>query len=219
MLASGTEGGISVADEESKTDIAQPDGADPTAADELAADANQRSDAPESAGSGPKAEESEPADGSEKSTRATGRRVSVSLRTLVVATVIAALLAAVGVLAWLYVGANAKLDDQARQVADNSRAERIALDYAVGAAKINVQNLDAWKKDLVKGTTPELKEKLNSAAAQMEQILVPLQWNSTAVPLAAKVRSNANGIYVVDTFVGVETKTVQAPDGLQSTAT
>ena len=53
----------------------------------------------------------------------------------------------------------------------------------------------------------------------MEQILEPLQWNSTAVPLAAKVRSSANGIYVVDTFVGVETKTMQAPDGLQSTAT
>ena len=53
----------------------------------------------------------------------------------------------------------------------------------------------------------------------MEQILVPLQWKSTAVPLVAKVRSSANGIYVVDTFVGVETKTVQAPDGLQSTAT
>jgi Mce-associated membrane protein len=33
------------------------------------------------------------------------------------------------------------------------------------------------------------------------------------------VRSNANGIYVVDTFVGVTTKTVQAPDGLASTAT
>jgi hypothetical protein len=53
----------------------------------------------------------------------------------------------------------------------------------------------------------------------MEQILAPLQWNSTAVPLVAKVRSRTNGIYVVDTFVGVETKTVQAPDGLQSTAT
>ncbi|GAB5023413.1 hypothetical protein JHV675_53370 [Mycobacterium avium subsp. hominissuis] len=120
---------------------------------------------------------------------------------------------------WLYLGEKAELDRQARQAADNSHAERVALDYAVDAAKIDTKNLDAWKKNLVKGTTPELREKLNSAAASMEQILAPLQWNSTAIPLAAKVRSNTNGIYIVDTFVGVETKTVQAPEGLQSTAT
>jgi enoyl-CoA hydratase/carnithine racemase len=38
-------------------------------------------------------------------------------------------------------------------------------------------------------------------------------------PLVAKVRSDTNGIYVVDTFVSVLTKTTQAPDSLQSTAT
>jgi hypothetical protein len=35
----------------------------------------------------------------------------------------------------------------------------------------------------------------------------------------AKVRSSAGGIYTVDCFVSVQTKTVQAPDALQSTAT
>ena len=53
----------------------------------------------------------------------------------------------------------------------------------------------------------------------MEQILVPLQWNSTAHPLVAKVRSDTGGVYVVDCFVSVLTKTVQAPEPLQSTAT
>jgi Mce-associated membrane protein len=147
------------------------------------------------------------------------RRISVSVRTLLVAMLTTGVVAAVGVLAWLYIGARAKLDEQQRQTADNSHAERIALDYAVDAARIDAKNLDAWKKNLVKGTTPELKAKLNEAGKSMEQILTPLQWDSTAVPLVAKVRSSANGIYVVDTFVGVQTKTVQAPDGLQSTAT
>jgi Mce-associated membrane protein len=147
------------------------------------------------------------------------RRVSVSVRTLLSAALVVALLGAIGTLTWLYLGATAKLDDETRQASNNAHAERIALDYAVDAAKINFQDLNTWSAHLVKGTTPELKEKLNSAAKSMEQILEPLQWNSTAVPLAAKVRSNANGIYVVDTFVGVETKTMQAPDGLQSTAT
>ncbi|QLL10119.1 hypothetical protein [Mycobacterium vicinigordonae] len=154
-----------------------------------------------------------------KAGKAEARRISVSVRTLLVATLVSALVASVGVLVWLYLGERAKLDEQARQVANNSHAERIALDYAVNAAKIDARDLDVWKKNLVKGTTPELKTKLDEAGRSMEQILTPLQWNSTAIPLAAKVRSNANGIYIVDTFVGVETKTVQAPDGLQSTAT
>jgi Mce-associated membrane protein len=147
------------------------------------------------------------------------RRVSVSVRTLLFTALVVALLGAIGTLSWLYLGAKAKLDNETRQASSNAHAERIALDYAVDAAKINFQDLNTWSAHLVKGTTPELKEKLNSAAKSMEQILEPLQWNSTAVPLAAKVRSSANGIYVVDTFVGVETKTMQAPDGLQSTAT
>jgi hypothetical protein len=53
----------------------------------------------------------------------------------------------------------------------------------------------------------------------MEQILVPLQWDSTAKPLAAIARSSVDGAYVVDAFVSVLTKTTQAPQGLQSTAT
>ncbi|KBZ60974.1 hypothetical protein QRB36_05330 [Mycobacterium marseillense] len=209
-----------------KTDIAEPDAADTTAPDESGAvDGQQQPDAalPDTADSAVADEDTEEPEAvvpQRKSAKAeVGRRVSVSLRTLLVSMLVTALLASVGTMTWLYVGEKAKLDRQGRQAADNSHAERVALDYAVDAAKIDTKNLDAWKKNLVKGTTPELREKLNSAAASMEQILAPLQWNSTAIPLAAKVRSNTNGIYIVDTFVGVETKTVQAPEGLQSTAT
>jgi Mce-associated membrane protein len=204
VLGSDTEEGVRMADKEDETDIGQANAADPEVAD--AAD-------PEVA------EEAGPVDTKHKSTKAKALRISVSIRTLVVATLIAGVLASAGVPTWLYIGAKARLDEQARQAANNGHAERIALDYAVDAAKINVQDMDTWKKNLVKGTTPELKEKLSSAAKAMDQILVPMQWNSTAIPLAAKVRSNTNGIYVVDAFVGVQTKTVQAPDGLQSTAT
>ena len=87
------------------------------------------------------------------------------------------------------------------------------------AAEINFSDLNAWKAKLVAGTSPALKDKLGNAAVQMEQILVPLQWTSTAHPLVAKVRSDTGGIYVVDCFVSVLTKTVQSPGPLQSTAT
>jgi Mce-associated membrane protein len=226
MVRSGTEEGLSMAGKEDKTEISDPDAADPKPGDGSGAvDVQQKSYIAESDGTDPKATDEDDDDVSEavevrqRTTKANDRRISVSVRTLLVATLIVALLASVGVMTWLYLGAKAKLDEEGRQAANNSHAERIALDYAVDAAKINFQDLDTWKKSLVKGTTPELKEKLNSASTSMEQILAPLQWNSTAVPLVAKVRSNSNGIYVVDTFVGVETKTMQAPDGLQSTAT
>lgn len=166
-------------------------------------------------------DEPEAVDAEEKPTKAAKarRRVSVSVRALLVTLLVVTLSIIIGVLSWLYLGARAKLDDEARQSANTSRAERIALDYAVDAAKINYQDLKAWNTNLVKGTTPELKEKLNGAAKSMEQILEPLQWDSTATPLVAKVRSDSHGVYIVDTFVGVETKTMQAPDGLRSTAT
>lgn len=206
-----------------------PDADDPTPADRVlgdseAAAALRYSDVASLTGQDAKAAEGATAEAEavqtqRKSTKPTALRVSVSVRTLVVATVIVGLVAAVGAFIWLYVGANAKLDEQARQAANNSHAEQIALDYAVNAAKINYKDLGSWKKNLVSGTTPELTEKLNKAGVSMEQVLVPMQWDSAATPLVAKVRSNANGIYVVDTFVSVLTKTMQAPDGLQSTAT
>jgi Mce-associated membrane protein len=150
---------------------------------------------------------------------ATSRRVSLSLRTLLVSIVILVLAFAVGVMAWLYLGERGKVEAQLRQAEDFHHAEQIALDYAVNAATMNFQDLNTWKGKLVNGTSPGLNEKLTKAATAMEQILVPLEWNSTAQPLMSKVRSDTNGIYVVDTFVSVLTKTTQAPDSLQSTAT
>jgi Mce-associated membrane protein len=120
---------------------------------------------------------------------------------------------------WLYLGERDKVVAQQSQVANYQHAEQIALDYAVNAATMNFRDLNTWKAKLVNGTTPSLNDKLTKAATSMEQILVPLEWNSTAQPLVAKVRSDTNGIYVIDTFVSVLTKTTQAPDNLQSTAT
>lgn len=147
------------------------------------------------------------------------RRISISLRSAVSALIIGILVAAVGVLGWLYTSTQSKLDEQNREAANRTKAEELATDYAVNAAQMDYKDFAAWKVNLVKGTSPELNEKLTKAADSMEQVLAPLQWRSTARPLAAKVRSSAGGIYTVDSFVSVLTKTLQAPEGLQSTAT
>jgi Mce-associated membrane protein len=147
------------------------------------------------------------------------RELSISVSSLAITVVIVVLVAAIGVLSWLYAGAQHKVDEQARQSESNVRAEKVALDYAVNAAAMNYEDLNAWKVKLVAGTSSELKGKLSKAASSMEQILIPLQWNSTSSPLAAKVVSKSGGAYVVDSFVSVLTKTAQAPDPLRSTAT
>ena len=147
------------------------------------------------------------------------RRVSFSVRTLLVSIAILLLVAGVAVMTWLYFGERGNVEAQLRQADNYHHAEQIALDYAVNAATMNFQDLNTWKAKLVNGTSPTLNDKLTKAATSMQQILVPLEWNSTAQPLVAKVRSDTNGIYVIDTFVSVLTKTTQAPDSLQSTAT
>lgn len=147
------------------------------------------------------------------------RSISLSLRGLILGAVIAGLVVAVAALGWLYAGARHQVDDQVVKSANDARAEKIALDYAVNAATMDFKDLQAWHVKLVAGTTPELTKKLSDAGTSMEQVLVPLQWSSSAKPLVAKVRSSTGGIYVVDSFVSVQTKTVQAPEALQSTAT
>ncbi|MGY4709655.1 hypothetical protein ACXDF8_08890 [Mycolicibacterium sp. CBM1] len=147
------------------------------------------------------------------------RQIAISLRGLIIGAAMVLLITATAVLGWLYVDAEGQLDANAREAANRDRAETVAIDYAVNAADMNYQDFAGWKTKLVNGTSPELKDKLAKAADSMEQVLAPLQWKSTARPLAAKVRSSAGGIYTVDAFVSVLTKTMQAPEGLQSTAT
>ncbi|WP_418289658.1 hypothetical protein [Mycobacterium intracellulare] len=153
-----------------------------------------------------------------KSARTT-RSVSLSVRSLVVGAVMALLVAAIATVSWLYLCARSQLNAQAAQSANDSRAEKMALDYAVSAATMDYKDLQTWKVRLVRGTSPELNKKLSDAGKSMEQVLVPLQWSSSARPLVAKVRSNTGGVYVVDSFVSVNTKTIQSPEPLQSTAT
>lgn len=166
--------------------------------------------------------EAEPAEAeaaAEHSAKTLPRRVSVSVRSVVIGAVVAVVVGVVGVLGWLYAGARHDLDVLTRQAANNAHAEKVALDYAVNAAEMNFKDINGWKGKLVAGTAPELKGRLTKAADDMEQILVPLEWASTARPLAAKVRSETGGIYAVDCFVSVLTKTIQATEPLQSTAT
>lgn len=152
--------------------------------------------------------------------------VSVRLSTAILLVVVVVLVLVVAALGWGMLSAG---DDAAaaraevsalRATADDRRhAEQVATQYAVGAAEMNFAQLGDWSTRLTANTSPELAAKLRQAAASMEQIIVPLQWVSTPTPIAAVVRSEQNGTYVVHCFVSVLTKNTQAANGMQSTAT
>lgn len=148
-----------------------------------------------------------------------GAARTVRVRALVVGALVFVLTALVIVTGWLWLGARDDLAAIEHRETAEQEAERRALDYAVGAAATDYQDLGAWRAELVAGTSEDMSNKLTQAATSMEQLLVPLQWNSTSTPLVATVRSETDGVYVVDSFVSVFTKNAQAPDGLASTAT
>lgn len=150
-------------------------------------------------------------------------RASVSVRTLLVgggcALGAAAVVGLIGTLGWQLASKSDDLDALRQQSVDNAHAEQVSLDYATAAADMDYQNPSEWSGRLTAGTSPELTTRLRQAATSMEQLIVPLQWTSSATPIAAKVESASDGVYEVTCFVNVLTKNLQAPDGIESTAT
>lgn len=145
--------------------------------------------------------------------------VSIQVSSLVRGALIAVLAVLAIVFAVLYFTARADLADRDERAADDRRAEQLATEYAVGAATVNFQDLDAWIAALKKNTTPQLAGKFDETAPKLEQILVPLQWTSTATPIAAKVMSGQDGVFKVNVFVNVTSTNAQNPDGTQTTVT
>src|ERR1700722_6168347 len=125
-----------------KPDPAEPDTADksdaaePDTADEPDAAEPDTADEPDAA---------EPDTADEPKKKSARRRVTVSLRSLVIAAVIVAVVVGVAGLGGLYVGAQRKVDAQGLRFEDSAHAEKIALDYAVNAAAMNYQDINAWK--------------------------------------------------------------------------
>lgn len=194
-------------------------GGTPAAESEKPADADRPADARKLAETDRPAEKRSPRRGFAVRRGRRWRDSSISVKTLAVTTLCLAAAATIGALGWQLHDKAGALDRQHRQAADAAHAESVASDYATGAAAMDFHDLAAWRARLTKGTTPELSNRLTQASNSMEQIITPLQWTSTAKPLAAKVRSESDGRYTVSCFVNVLTKNRQAPDGIDSTAT
>lgn len=164
-----------------------------------------------------------PATSSEKPS---AKRSPGSRRNLVLSAALAVSFVGNGVLGWLAYDnrhaaqqAHSELSTMKETNQSRDHAMQVALDYAKDAAEMDYKDLPAWTRRLTTNTSPELSARLKEAASTMEQVIVPLQWVSTPTPITAVVRTERDGVFVVNCFVSVKTKNVQTPDGIQSTAT
>ncbi|GEM31115.1 hypothetical protein NN3_21220 [Nocardia neocaledoniensis NBRC 108232] len=147
------------------------------------------------------------------------RTVSLRISSVLVAATIGVLAVATVTFAALYFSARSTIADRDARAADDRHAERIATDYGVGASTIDYRDVAAWFGRLRAGTSPQLAAKFDATAPQLEQILLPLQWTSTATPLSATVTSESGGIYKVNAYFTVVSTSAQNPQGAATTVT
>ncbi|WP_280231351.1 hypothetical protein [Nocardia cyriacigeorgica] len=131
--------------------------------------------------------------------------------------VLAGLAAGNVALGTLYVGLRADRDDQIRAERSAQRARQVATDYAVAASTIDFRNPAVWFDSLARNTTAELSKKYEATRDQLEQIIVPLQWNSSAVALDSVVTSVTDGVYQVNAYLNVTSTSVQSQAGVETT--
>ncbi|UGT54942.1 hypothetical protein [Nocardia asteroides] len=147
------------------------------------------------------------------------RTVSLRISSVLVAATIGILAVTTVTFVVLYFSARSTIADRDARAADERHAERIATDYGVGASTIDYRDVAAWFGRLRAGTAPRLAAKFDATAPQLEQILLPLQWTSTATPLSAAVTSESGGIYKVNAYFTVMSTSAQNPQGAATTVT
>lgn len=146
--------------------------------------------------------------------------LTLSVKSLLTGLGALAVLIVGALLIWLVVDKSGQVSDLKAEAKNNAHAEKVALDYATGAANMSYEDTQGWLTRLTANTTPELSAKLRNAASQMEQLLRPMQWSSTSSPITAKVSSVDGDVYQVDAFVQIITKNVQtSATGIDTTAT
>ncbi|MFF2554315.1 hypothetical protein ACFVUS_25165 [Nocardia sp. NPDC058058] len=145
--------------------------------------------------------------------------LSLPVSTLIAGAVAVVLLLISGTLGVLLWQSRGELGDHNAAAADDKRAEQVATDYAVGAATINYKDFNSWVAKLKTNTVPQLANTFDATAPKLQELMVPLQWTSTASPIAAKTESVSGSSYKVDVFVNVTSTNAQNPQGVQTTVT
>ncbi len=104
------------------------------------------------------------------------------------------------------------------QNAQAQRAEDVASDYAVKAAEIDYRDFDPWFAALKTGVDDAMIKQFADTEPVLRQLLGQLQWVSKGTLVGSDIKSQNNGVYVVQVFVDVQVTNVQSPGGVKTTA-
>lgn len=101
---------------------------------------------------------------------------------------------------------------------DAQRAQDVASDYAVKAALINYRDFDPWFAALRTNVDDKMRQQFTTSESVLRQLLGQLQWVSKGDLVGSDIKSQNNGVYVVQVFVDVQVTNVQSPGGVKTTA-
>lgn len=147
-----------------------------------------------------------------------GRQVTLSMRAVVLGVVTLLVVATLGIFVYRDVSARNQLGDLRADIDARTTAEKVAGEYAVTAATLNYQDLTPWISNMKKGVSADLQKQYDLIGKTMEQVLTPLRMTTTANLIQAKTLSVSGDVYRVQAVVGVNTTTVQLPNGAPTTA-
>lgn len=137
----------------------------------------------------------------------------------IAAAVVAVVMTAVAAFAfWQAHDLRSELSTVRAQHDDDSRAQRVAADYAVAAAQIDYRNFDPWFGNLRKGVAPRLADQFSSSEPALRDLLGQLQWVSSGKLIGSDITARNGNTYEVQVFVDVTTSNVQSPQGVKTTA-
>ncbi|WP_235457187.1 hypothetical protein [Williamsia sp. Leaf354] len=145
--------------------------------------------------------------------RRPGRGLLITAAVLVVVLAVATTVAIVSAL-----GYRDDYQGLTSQNAQAQRAEDVASDYAVKAAEIDYRNFDPWFAALKTGVDDAMIKQFADTEPVLRQLLGQLQWVSKGTLVGSDIKSQNNGVYVVQVFVDVQVTNVQSPGGVKTTA-
>lgn len=147
------------------------------------------------------------------------RQITLSVRSIVASLLLIVLVAALGVFVVRDISARKDLNALRADVADRTAAENVAGRYAVNAATLDYRDLTPWIANMKKGVSPDLRKQYDLIGQTMDQVLTPLRMQTSADLIVAKTVSTSGDVFRVQAVVDVNTKSVQTPNGSNTTAT
>ncbi|MFW0789853.1 hypothetical protein [Gordonia sp. CPCC 205333] len=129
-------------------------------------------------------------------------------------------IAIAAVIVWIIVDARSELSavrnetSAAAQVtADEQRAEKVAADYAKSASDLDFTKSADWPAKLSANTTDVLTQRFRQVATDMQQIFVPIKWQSHGSVIDSHAVSRSKDVYTVYTTVNLVQTSSQFTDG------